>query len=427
MVLPPFHLFLVPIQHTNPLRQGNPCYVMPRFEETTFLHALKTFQITQTIVVPPIMMALSKCKDTTKLKSLRRIFVGGSSATDGMQQQLYAKLSPDARIVQGYGMTETGWSAMWQDVEKDTTGSVGHSLPGCKLRYEPCGAKSKLRRSLTTHSCRLVDGDGQIITGDGVNGEIQIWTPHPMKGYLNNLAATAEAFSNDGWVRTGDVGFVDGGRWYVIDRTKDLIKVRGWQVSPVEIEASLLEHPDILDAAVIGMVAPGAAGEVPQGFVVRKEGSDLEEKDIKEFLKTRLVRYKAVEEVRFVDRIPRNATGKILRRILRDSRNNHLVAPDHVVASRYSIAIQDLEKSQQERSSHGKSETPSPLRSASERLLQYDDTESRHSTLTDTSTTSSDYYRPATPPPIHEAVDNVCQVKSEENNPIDEVQSNMKA
>lgn len=134
IAVPPFHVFTIPVQHAHPLRKGAPCYIMPRFEENGFLDALEKFRITQTVVVPPILMALSKCEDTSKLKSLRRIFVGGSCATDGMQQQLYAKLSPNARIAQVYGMTEAGWATMWQNREKDITGSVGRPLPGSQLR-----------------------------------------------------------------------------------------------------------------------------------------------------------------------------------------------------------------------------------------------------------------------------------------------------
>ena len=104
-----------------------------------------------------------------------------------------------------------------------------------------------------------------------------------MKGYLNNSVATKEAFSEDGWVRTGDVGYVRSGRWYIIDRTKDLIKVRGWQVSPAEIEASLLEHKDILDAAVIGVAALDGSGEVPLAFVVRKEEVSWSNKRLNRF------------------------------------------------------------------------------------------------------------------------------------------------
>ena len=258
--------------------------------------------------------------------------------------------------------------------------------------------------------CRLVDRDGQIVTKDCVNGEIHIHSPHPMKGYLNNPTATAEAITEDGWVRSGDVGFVKEGKWYVIDRTKDLIKVRGWQVSPAEIEASLLEHPEILDAAVIGMAARDGCGEVPQAFVVRKEDSNVEETDIKTFLGVRLARYKGVEEVQFVDKIPRNPTGKILRRVLRDSRRAEPLTTEQVVASAYSHAIIDLEKSQQERNSEQGSETDSRLDSLSETSAIFElsrpahcRTDSQDSTLTDASTIDSS--EPATPPQADEVLD----------------------
>jgi len=224
----------------------------------------------------------------------------------------------------------------------------------------------------------VVDKDGNVITEEGVNGELHIHCPHPMKGYLNNEAATREAFSEDGWVRTGDVGYVRDGRWYVIDRTKDLIKVRGWQVSPAEIEAMLVEHPDITDAAVIGIAAPDGAGEVPLAFVVRNEDT-LKEDDVKNFLRSKLARYKGVEEVRFVDSIPRNPTGKVLRRVLRDARGAPPLVTPPEAASAYSNAIKDLEKYQQEHSSERESEGES----------EASQSHSRTGSLTDASTIES--------------------------------------
>jgi hypothetical protein len=288
----------------------------------------------------------------------------------------------------------------------------------------------RAQKNLPLIACsrRLVDRDGQIITKDSVNGEIHIYSPHPMKGYLNNTTATAEAFTEDGWVRSGDVGYIKAGNFYVIDRTKDLIKVRGWQVSPAEIEASLLEHPEIIDAGVIGMASRDGCGEVPAAFVVRKELSDLEEKDIKAFLGVRLARYKGVEEVQFVDRIPRNPTGKILRRILRDSRKALPLAADQVVVSAYSTAIKGLDKYQRERDSERGSETNSRLRSLSEPSVVdtfrtghrrtdslsepsiidtprpgHRRTESQASCLTDASTIDS--LGPTTPPRTEEVVE----------------------
>ena len=212
-----------------------------------------------------------------------------------------------------------------------------------------------------------------------------------MKGYLNNSVATKEAFSEDGWVRTGDVGYVRSGRWYIIDRTKDLIKVRGWQVSPAEIEASLLEHKDILDAAVIGVAALDGSGEVPLAFVVRKEGSRLVEQEIKSFLGERLARYKGVDQVSFIEKIPRNPTGKILRRVLRDEHVAQPTSPDQYAASAYSHAIRDLEIRNSARS-----QTHSRTNSLDESRLAH----SRTSSLGDASTIEQE--GPATPSSMDE-------------------------
>lgn len=182
-------------------------------------------------------------------------------------------------------------------------------------------------------------------------GEIHIRSPSLMKGYLNNEKATSEVFTEDGWIRSGDIGYVKKGRWYVVDRTKDLIKVRGWQVSPAEIECALLEHSDIIDAAVIGIHALDDSGEVPQAFVVRKPQSNVDEKDVKDFLGRRLAKYKGVAKVEFVDAIPRNPTGKILRRVLRDSvyKETPTTSPDAEAALAYSEAIRRLDEAREKR------------------------------------------------------------------------------
>jgi AMP-binding enzyme C-terminal domain/AMP-binding enzyme len=171
-----------------------------------------------------------------------------------------------------------------------------------------------------------------------------------MKGYLNNEKATSEAFTADGWIRSGDIGYVKEGRWYVVDRTKDLIKVRGWQVSPAEIECTLLEHPNVTDAAVIGIKALDDSGETPQAFIVRDSQSEVNEKDIKDFLGRRLARYKGVSKVEFVDAIPRNPTGKILRRVLRDSVYKEIPTTPPDAALAYSNAIRKLEESREKHS-----------------------------------------------------------------------------
>lgn len=189
-----------------------------------------------------------------------------------------------------------------------------------------------------------MSGDGHLVAKDEEMGEVQIYCPSAMRGYLNNPTATAETFTPDGWIRTGDIGYVKNDNWYIVDRTKDLIKVRGWQVSPAEIEAALLEHPDIIDAGVIGIPADDGCGQAVSAFIKKTPGSDLDLRGVRTFLATILARYKNVEKVEFVDTIPRNPTGKILRRVLReesvpDPPTEHIIA-----AEQYKAELQKLQR-----------------------------------------------------------------------------------
>jgi len=139
-----------------------------------------------------------------------------------------------------------------------------------------------------------------------------------MKGYLNNDSATRATIDDDGWLHTGDIGHVDDdGFWYITDRLKELIKFKGFQVAPAELEAVLLTHPAVADGAVIG-VADEEAGEVPKAFVVLVEGSPATRDDIAEFVAARVAPYKQIRSVEFIDVIPKSLSGKILRRLLRD-------------------------------------------------------------------------------------------------------------
>jgi len=166
---------------------------------------------------------------------------------------------------------------------------------------------------------RIVDEDDQVLTGEGATGDILVRSPALMLGYVNNEKATLEAFDTEGWLRTGDVGQIaDGNKIFVVDRKKDLMKVRGWQVSPAEVEGTILHHPDITDAAVIGIELANHTGEIPRAYVVVRPGTQVTAAEVKAFVAKDLAKYKIPEEVVFVDRIPKNATGKILRRILRE-------------------------------------------------------------------------------------------------------------
>jgi 4-coumarate--CoA ligase len=164
----------------------------------------------------------------------------------------------------------------------------------------------------------IVDPEKGEPVGLDLDGEIWVRGPQVMKGYLNNPAATANTIDDDGWLHTGDIGHVDDeGHVFVVDRLKELIKYKGFQVPPAELEALLLTHPAIADAAVIG-VPDDEAGEIPVGFVALKPGQEATEADVIAFVAERVATYKQIRKVNFVDAIPKSASGKILRRLLRD-------------------------------------------------------------------------------------------------------------
>jgi acyl-CoA synthetase (AMP-forming)/AMP-acid ligase II len=165
---------------------------------------------------------------------------------------------------------------------------------------------------------RLVDPESGADVGRGEPGELWLRGPQVMKGYLNDPAATSECIDSDGWFHTGDIGRVDDeDHWYITDRLKELIKYKGFQVAPAELEAVLLAHPDIADAAVIG-IADEEAGEVPKAFVVLQPGVELSAADVTAHVARQVATFKKVRSVEFVDEIPKSLSGKILRRVLHD-------------------------------------------------------------------------------------------------------------
>lgn len=164
---------------------------------------------------------------------------------------------------------------------------------------------------------------------DGQSGEVLIKAPFPMIGYLDDPRATASAFTASGWLRSGDIGYVNNDRLFIIDRKKDLIKVRGWQVSPKEVEDVIRRHEGVSNAAVVGVKYPGDCGEVCKAYVVREPGSTIDEEDVKLFVRGFLASFKVPQEVEFIDAIPTNSTGKILRRELRARNPGHKEQKDN--------------------------------------------------------------------------------------------------
>ncbi|MER6615541.1 4-coumarate--CoA ligase family protein [Streptomyces xantholiticus] len=315
-VLPFFHIYGLTALMNAPLRQGATVVVLPRFELDTFLGAIQEHRINGLYVAPPIVLALAKhpAVATYDLSSLEYI-VSAAAPLDARLAQACSERLGLPPVRQAYGMTELspGTHVVPLDVENPPPGAVGQLLPGTEMRILD------------------LDGSGREL-GTGEDGEIVIRGPQVMKGYLGRPDATAALIDTDGWVHTGDIGRVDDDGWlYVVDRVKELIKYKGFQVAPAELEALLLTHESIADAAVIG-VLDDDGNEIPKAYVVRQPGAHggtsraegsggLTEDDVLAFVAERVAPYKKVRRVEFIDGVPRAASGKILRRELRDREN----------------------------------------------------------------------------------------------------------
>ena len=297
MCLPFFHVFAALFVHVLPLRLGQQLYVMPRFELETYAHAIHQYAVTDTLMAPPMVNALNKSglPVSQLFQSIRYIGVGGAPIKSAMMQQLESQLHPDATLSQVWGMTEVGAAMLLQYPERNgCDGSVGRPLPGYEMR--------------------LLDSMGQVIVDDHQPGELQVRYIGMMTGYKNQAPVPPGT-----WYSTGDLMSRAEGRYFVVGRSKELIKVNGFQVAPAEIEAVLLAHPHIADAAVIGALREDNVSEVPRAYIVRKADVDgrcgtLTAQEVYDFARGRLASYKALEGgVVFVDEIPKTATGKIQR------------------------------------------------------------------------------------------------------------------
>jgi acyl-CoA synthetase (AMP-forming)/AMP-acid ligase II len=303
-VLPFFHIYGLTALMNAPLRNGAAVVVLPRFDLETFLAAIENHRITGLYVAPPIVLALAKHPAVARydLSSLRYII----SAAAPLDAQLAAACSERLGLPpvgQAYGMTELspGTHVVPLDaMHQAPPGTVGRLIAGTEMRIVS------------------LDDPGKDV-GNGEPGEILIRGPQVMKGYLGRPEATAAMIDADGWLHTGDVGHVDADGWlFVVDRVKELIKYKGFQVAPAELEALLLTHPGIADAAVIGVYNEDH-NEVPHAYVVRQPtAGDLTEYEVMAYVAERVAPYKRVRRVTFIDGVPRAASGKILRRELRE-------------------------------------------------------------------------------------------------------------
>ncbi|KIW93057.1 uncharacterized protein Z519_06907 [Cladophialophora bantiana CBS 173.52] len=307
--LPLYHAYGQTFYIAGAFSRGVPVYVMPKFDFIQFLEYTQKFRVTDFTLVPPIAVMLAKhpAVEEYDLSSVENIGSGAAPLGREVSEQVERRIGTGLNFKQGYGMTECTCSFLgWDPREISLTNSVGQLNPNCEAKI------------------MTEDGTSEITArGSSAVGELWCRGPNVMKGYWRNPEATADTLTPDGWLKTGDIAYVDHDMcFYIVDRKKELIKVKGNQVAPAELEALLLEQPGIADAAVIGM--PTEDGdEKPRAFVVRQvgpHGKNLTEEDVKRFIEGKVVRYKRLAGgVEFVDAIPKNPSGKILRRHLRDA------------------------------------------------------------------------------------------------------------
>ncbi len=297
-VLPFFHIYGMQVLMNAALASGAVVVPVPRFDLEQFLTLAQEHKIHRAFIVPPIVVALAKhpLVDQFDLSSLKMLFSGAAPLGAELAAEAGARLG--CEVVQGYGMTELS--------------PVSHATP------EGQGRPGTIGVLVPSTECRIVDPE----TGDDLGldqpGEIWVRGPLVMKGYLNNPQATADTIDADGWLHTGDIAVVDAaGHFTIVDRLKELIKYKGFQVPPAELEALIVTHPAVADVAVIG-VPDEEAGELPKAFVVLKPGAEATAEDIQRFVADNVAHYKQVRIVEFVPEIPKSASGKILRRLLRD-------------------------------------------------------------------------------------------------------------
>ena len=295
-VLPLFHIYGLVVVLNMGLHLGATIVMMPRFDLEHFLSLIEKYRVTLSHIVPPIVVKLAKDPLVNKydLSSLKMIFSGAAPLGADLSAECMERIGCGIR--QGYGMTETS--------------PVTHSSPAAPAQMK----LGSIGPPAPNTECKLLKpGTGEEL-GPNDEGEVCVRGPQVMLGYLNNPEATARTIDRDGWLHTGDVGYADtDGHFYIVDRVKELIKYKGFQVAPAELEAIVLTHPAVSDAAVIP--CPDAeAGEVPKAFVVLKEKTTADE--LMDFVAARVAPHKKIRAVEFIDQIPKSLSGKILRRVL---------------------------------------------------------------------------------------------------------------
>lgn len=303
-VLPFFHIYGMTVLLDIALAKRASLVTMPRFDLPEFLRIIQEHRATYLFIAPPIAVALAKHPliDQFDLSSVRAILSGAAPIDTALVSAVADRLG--TRVRQGYGMSEAS--------------PVTHVLPP-ELDGMPLGSIGRLVANMEAKLVDTATGEEVVQSGDERSepGELWVRGPNVMLGYLGRSDATRETIDADGFLHTGDIATVGPrGEFYIVDRLKELIKYKGYQVAPAELEALLLTHHDIADAAVVA--AEDADGqEIPKAFVVRREGADLDEDAVMDFVAEHVAPHKKVRAVAFIDQVPKSTAGKILRKDLR--------------------------------------------------------------------------------------------------------------
>ena len=296
--LPFFHIYGMQVLMNGLLSNGVTTVTMPRFDMAEALQAVQDFKVTRFFAVPPIVLGLANAPvvDEYDTSSIRQIFSGAAPLGAELAAQASARLG--CEVVQGFGMTELS--------------PVSHATVEGDYRPGTSGV------TISNTESRIVDPDTGEDQPIGGRGELWVRGPQVMTGYLNNPTATAETVDADGWLHTGDIAIIDEyGHMTIVDRMKELIKYKGFQVAPAELEALLITHPKIADVAVIG-IPDDEAGEIPKAFVTEAPTASITLEEVQALVGDNLVSYKQIRELEVIDVIPKSASGKILRKDLRN-------------------------------------------------------------------------------------------------------------
>ncbi|KAG0291327.1 putative fatty-acid--CoA ligase FadD10 [Dissophora globulifera] len=301
-VLPMYHIYGIQLHLMYGVYNGVQTVVLQKFNPVDFLQTIQDFKIKSLNLVPPQVLMLVKAPivEQYDISSIRFVMCGAAPCSRELSSALMKKF-PKLQFRQGYGMSELSPASHVGVYSNTVHGSIGGVMPNQEVR--------------------LVDPETGKDVAMGEPGEIWVRGPNVMKGYRNNVKATIETIDPEGWLHTGDIAIVDEQEnFFIVDRLKELIKYKGFQVAPAELEALLLDHPLILDAAVIGIEDKEQATEVPLAFVVKAPGPGeaLVEADVESYVASKVAAHKKLRGgVRFIEAIPKSAAGKILRKDLR--------------------------------------------------------------------------------------------------------------